>query len=625
MGSDLDPVSLWERVEPLLRMVERPSRYIASEWNARGFAGDEYRAALIYPDTYELGMANQALRILYAILNGMDGVGAERAFVPWKDMSKAMRQAEVPLFTLESCVSVASCDLVGITLPHELTYSNVLEVLDLAGIPLMAVDRGTADPMVIAGGPCAFNPEPVAAFFDAILLGEGEEAVVEIVDTHRAAIARGESRAEILEALSSIDGVYVPSLYEVVDSTSLNSTVVSPIDSAQEVVRKRIIINMDAYATPFDPVVPYMDVVHDRVTVEILRGCTRGCRFCQAGMVYRPVRERKADAVVRDVMECLRCTGYEEVSLTSLSSADHSRIDEIARRLRHRLEGTGVTISLPSSRVDAFGVDLARLIGSGRKGGLTFAPEAGSQRLRDVINKNVSEEDLLNTVHSVFEAGWQRVKLYYMIGLPTETDEDLIAIGRSVRAVLETARKAVPKDKRGGVRVSVSVSTFVPKAHTPFQWEPQISLEEVRRRQEVIRSSVPRKGVDLSWHDPATSFLEGALARGGRELAAVVEEAWRSGAVFDAWTEEFDLVVWLAAFEQCDVDPVALASGTRIEGEALPWSHLSAGVSEAFLKVEAERARSGTPTVDCSFDECTGCGVCSSLGVDIDLDGVRRG
>jgi radical SAM family uncharacterized protein len=611
------------RVEALLSRVERPARYVDGEWGARHAEDASYRVALLYPDTYELGMANQAIGILYGMLNDIPGVAAERVFVPWKDMAAAMREEGVPLFTLESCTPVRDCDLLGITLPYELTCTNVLEALDLAGIPPRAVDRGETDPMVVGGGPCAYEPEPMAPFFDAILIGEGEEAAAEIVAAHRRAKEAGACRAGTLRALAGVPGVYVPSLYEPVAAPDGSFAGMRALDGAPEVVVKRVLADLDGVASPTCPVVPFMDVVHDRATVEVLRGCGRGCRFCQAGMVYRPVRERSADSVVRDTMAALACTGHEEVSLTSLSTTDHSELESIVRRLTRRLEGTGIGISLPSLRVDAFGVQMARLLG-GKKGGLTLAPEAGTQRMRDVINKGVTEDDLLDSVRHAFEAGWRRVKLYFMIGLPTETDEDVAGIGALVARVLAVAREATPGPQRGAVRVAVSVSTLVPKAHTPFMWDAQIPPAEVRRRQDVLRASVPRKGVELSWHDADVSFLEGALARGGREFADVIESAWRSGAVFDAWTEEFDLGRWMTAFAEAGVDPDAL-TGSREPGVPLPWSHISAGVSEAFLRAERARAAEGGLTTDCALGDCGGCGVCTGLGVDVRLAGVRHG
>lgn len=610
---------LWPRVKPLLTSVERPARYIDREWGAVSRPDAAYRVALMYPDAYEVGMANQALQVLAERLTARADVGVERVFVPWPDMGAAMRRAGVPLFTLESCVAVAACDILGITLPYELTYSNVVESLDLAGIPLRSLNRNDEHPLVIAGGPSVHNPEPMAPFFDAMLIGDGEEAILEIIDVHRAAKARGADRAEVLRELAGIEGVYVPSLYAPGADGAL-----APTGDAPARVRRRIVRDLASVASPTCPVVPYADVVHDRVTVEVLRGCSRGCRFCQAGMVYRPVRERSSDAIVRDALEALRCTGYEEVSLTSLSTADHSQLEDVLRRLTRRLEGTGVAISVPSLRVDSFTLSLARLLGEGRKSGLTFAPEAGSQRLRDVINKNVTEDELLSTVTAAFGAGWRRVKLYFMLGLPTETDEDITAIGELVSKVLFTAREATPKAERGSLRVAVSVSTFVPKAHTPFQWAGQIPNEEVRRRQRVLRDAMPRKGVELSWHDANVSFLEAVLARGDRRLADGIEAAWRAGAAFDAWTERFSLQRWRDAFAEAGIDANSVATEPFDPARPLPWAHIDSGLSEEFLLEEWDKAVAGETTPDCTFEGCTGCEVCGTLGADIILAGGTR-
>ena len=617
---------LWSRVEPLLAGVERPARYIDREWGASHTVDASYNAVLIYPDTYEIGQANQAIAILYNAINSLPDTAAERAYLPWVDMSAAMRAAGVPLFSLESCRPVGEFDLVGITVPYELTLTNVLETLDLAGIPLRASDRGESHPFVVGGGPCVYNPEPFAPFFDAILIGEGEEAVAEMIAAHRHAKAEDFDRDRTLAALAAVPGVYVPSLYRAGRSESGEFLGMEPIGDAPVRVAKRVVADFDALRPPVAGIVPFMDVVHDRFGVEVLRGCSRGCRFCQAGMVYRPVRERSADSIVRDVMAGLACSGYDEVSLTSLSTTDHSQLEEVLRRLGRRLEGSGVSVSLPSLRVDAFGVEMARLVSAGgKKSGLTFAPEAGTQRMRDVINKNVTEEDLLGSVQRAFEAGWRRVKLYFMIGLPTETDEDIAGIGRLVSRVFATAREATPPNARGSIRVAVSVSTFVPKAQTPFQWDAQIPYDEVKRRQGVLRDSMPRKGVDLHWHDAEVSFLEGVIARGGREVADVIEAAWRDGAVFDAWTEQFRLQRWVDAFESTGVDPAAIANRERPEDEPLPWDHISAAVSVHYLRSERARALAATTTPDCSFTGCTGCDVCGELGVDIALGGASRG
>ena len=612
---------LWPRVEKLLGRIERPSRYIDGEWGVLRRPDASYRVALMYPDTYEVGMANQALQVLAARLETIDDIATERVFLPWVDMAGVMREEDVPLFTLESCMPVAGVDLLGITLSNELTYTNVLEALDLARIPLRATDRDATHPLVIGGGPSAHNPEPMAPFFDAILVGDGEDAVLEIVAAHRASKASGASRKEAVQALASIEGVYVPSLY----APDPDGRMVAS-DPAPARVRRRVLADLDAYPAPSCPVVPYADVVHDRATVEVLRGCSRGCRFCQAGMVYRPVRERSADSIVRDVVEGLACTGFEEVSLTSLSTADHSQLESVLRRLVGRLEGTGTAISVPSLRVDSFTVPLARLLGDGRKSGLTFAPEAGSQRLRDAINKNITEEEIVTAVDQAFTAGWRRVKLYFMIGLPTETDDDVRAIGALVERVFSVAREATPKAERGGLRVAVSVSTFVPKAHTPFQWDAQLPFEEVRRRQALLRDAMPRRGVELSFHDAESSLLEAVLARGGREVADGIEAAWRAGARFDAWSEQFSLPRWLEALASVGIDARAAAARPYAVDEPLPWAHIDSGLADAFLRLERDRAEAAVTTPDCTFEDCSGCGVCPGLGVDISIaEGVRRG
>lgn len=632
---------LWTRIEPLVARVARPSRYLDHEYGAVHHPSAGYRAVLIYPDTYELGQANQGLAILYRCLNALPDVSCERAYVPWEDMSILMREEGVPLCSLEGCAPLSSFDLVGITLPHELAYSNVLEVLDLAGIPLRSSDRDEGDPFVIAGGPCAYNPEPLAPFFDLVNLGEGEEMLCEVAEEHRRCRDGGLSRHATLLRLADIPGIYVPSFYAPVtgdsggivpDCSAGNGndggdgaltcrlapygTAVQPIvEGIPAVVVKRVLRDFGASPVGTAPIVPYAEVAHDRLTIEVLRGCARGCRFCQAGMMYRPVRERTSDQVVSATLEGLACTGYDEVSLTSLSTTDHSGLPDILRRLNRRLEDTGVGISLPSQRVDAFGVEMARLVAGDKKGGLTLAPEAGTQRLRDIINKGVTEEDLMRAVTSAFSAGWRHLKLYFMLGLPYETDEDVRGIGELVARVAAAVRTVVPPAHHNAIRIGVSCAVFIPKPDTPFQWCGQLPLAEVRRRQQVLRASMPRKGVTLSWHDADSSCLEGAMARGGREMAAVVEAAWRDGARFDAWTEYFSFSRWEKAAEKVGIDLVGEASRTFDPEGPLPWSHLSAGVSQRFLHLEWERAGEGVITSDCTFGACSGCGVCQELDV----------
>ena len=621
---------LWPRVEPLLSRVERPARYLNHEWGSSApVAEGDFAFCMIYPDTYELGQANQAVRILVNAVNAADGMGAERAFLPAVDMADLMREEGVPLFSLESCRPVADFDVVGITLPHELAATNVLETLDLAGIPLRTADRAEDDPIVLAGGPCAYNPEPYAPFFDVILVGEGEEQLPEVLALIRELRASGAPRVEILrEVARRVGGAYVPSLYRwrSVDEAQGAGSWAEPLfDDVPAVVHKRVFEGF-ADSPALEPmIVPYTEVVHDRLNVEILRGCARGCRFCQAGMMYRPVRERSADNIVDAVARGLAETGYDEVSLTSLSSTDHSQIAEILSRVNADCAGAGVRVSVPSQRLDAFGVEMAELVAGQKKGGLTFAPEAGTQRLRDVINKNVTEDDLFAAIDAAFTAGWRRCKLYFMVGLPTETDDDIKGIASLAQRAYDRAKAAVPADQRGSVRMSVSCAVFVPKAQTPFQWDGQISPEETLRRVGLLKRSVKYKAVDVHYHDPATSFVEAVMSRGGREVADWVEAAWRRGARFDAWTELFNEEAWTGAAEELGLDPAAIAQAEFPTDYVLPWAHITAAVSPKFLARERERAAAGITTPDCTFENCSACGACPTLGVDIELQQEREG
>ena len=617
---------LWPRLEPLLRDAERPSRYLNHEFGCVRKQDADFAFCMVYPDTYELGQANQALRILVNVVNASENLCAERAFLPAPAFCDVMRREHLPLFSIESCAPLREFDAIGITLPHELAATNVLETLDLAGIPLRSEDRNEDDPLVLGGGPCAYNPEPYALFFDAISIGEGEEAVPEGLHLIRRMRQEGASRTDILRALACEDGWYVPSLYRWRSEAEAQETGswIEPVEpNLPTVIRKRLFTHF-AESSGWEPcIVPYAECVHDRLNVEVLRGCARGCRFCQAGMMYRPVRERSADNVVESVLTGLAKTGYDEVSLTSLSSTDHSQIADILTRLNQALEGKGVRISVPSQRLDAFGVDMAGLVAGQKKGGLTFAPEAGTQRLRDVINKNVTEDDLFGAIDAAFAAGWRRCKLYFMIGLPTETDDDIKGIASLAQRAYDRAKAAVPPDQRGGIRMSVSCALFVPKAQTPFQWDGQIAPEEAIRRVNLLRHSVKYKAVDVHWHDPETSFVEAVMSRGGREAARWVEAAWKRGARFDAWTECFDEQAWRDAASEAGIDPAAIAQTEYPVERVMPWTHISTGVSSRFLALERRRAQEGATTPDCTFGTCTGCGACPDLDSENMLAAVR--
>ena len=619
---------LWPQVEPLLSRVERPARYLNHEWGcAAPVAEGDFAFCMIYPDTYELGQANQAVRILVNAVNAMGGMGAERAFLPAVDMADLMREEGVPLFSLESCRPVADFDVVGITLPHELAATNVLETLDLAGIPLRTADRAEGDPIVLAGGPCAYNPEPYAPFFDVILVGEGEEQLPETLALIRELRASGAPRADILrEVARRVGGAYVPSLYRwrSEDEAQAAGSWAEPLfDDVPRVVHKRVFEGF-ADSPALEPmIVPYTEVVHDRLNVEILRGCARGCRFCQAGMTYRPVRERSADQIVSSVIQGLEKTGYDEVSLTSLSTTDHSCIRDVLGRLNRRLEDTGIRVSIPSQRLDSFGVDMAESVAGEKKGGLTFAPEAGSQRMRDIINKNVTEEDLDRAAKAAFEAGWNRMKLYFMMGLPGERDEDIVAIANLADHVLELGRSVVPKARRGSISVSISVSVFIPKAATPFQWCPQLDYDDVKRRQKLLITSVRNRAVRVHYHDAETSLIEAALSRAGRDMTPVIIDAWRAGSRFDAWVEHFSLDIWKEAAAKNGIDLNELVHLPYELDWRLPWEHVSPGCTRGFLEREYRRSLEGVTTPDCTRTSCTGCGICPTLHAKNVLMGDR--
>ena len=605
--------------QEMLQAVEKPARYTGHEWNAqpKDLGAVDCTFALAMADVYEVGMSNLGLKILYETLNRRADVAAERVYAPWLDMEEEMRRRRIPLFSLETGTEISSFDFLGFSLQYELLITNTLNMLDLAGIPLRAAERGLAHPFVVGGGPCVYNAEPMAAFFDFFLLGDGEEAISEICDVMIAWKKEGrpEGRLGFLRRVAALPGIYVPSFYEPQydeNGAFLGMTLLDR--AARPAVYRRVVKNLDE--TPFleRPIVPYLGIVHDRIMLELFRGCTRGCRFCQAGMAYRPVRERRPATLRKMARKLLDSTGYNEMSLTSLSSADYSCLAPLVDGLLEDTKGERVSFSLPSLRIDSFSVDIAQRLQQVRKSGLTFAPEAGTQRLRDVINKNVTEEDLLNSVRAAFEQGWKAVKLYFMMGLPTERDEDIVGIAKLAQKVVDCYKEV--KGKRG-VKVTVSVSCFVPKPFTPFQWFGQVSRAEFERRQQLLKESIRDRAISFHYHDARTSVLEGVLSRGDRRLAPVIEEAWRRGAKFDGWTDQFKDEIWHEAFRSCGVDALYYNERERSLDEVLPWEHTSPGVAKRFLLQEWRKAQAAALTEDCRRNDCTGCGVCPKLGVEV--------
>ena len=598
-----------KEVEKILPLVQKPGRYIGGELNS--VIKDKEKVALRYafcfPDSYEIGMSHLGMKILYSIANEREDVWCERVFAPWHDMEAQMRKHGIPLYALESGDAIKDFDLIAFTLMYELSYSNVLNMLDLAGLPVRAAERQTLTPIVIGGGPCACNPEPMAEFFDIFSLGEGEEVYDELFDLLEECKKNGSSKEEFLRRAAKIDGMYVPSLYDVEYNEDKTIKAVVPKNGAPEKIRKRIVSDLDSVKYPDKFVVPYIEVVHDRVVHEILRGCIRGCRFCQAGFLYRPIREKSPDTINSQCRNLCDVTGYDEISLSSLSTSDYTQLEPLLDKLLEWTIPEKINIALPSLRVDNFSDELMEKLNKVRRSGLTFAPEAGTQRLRDAINKNVTEDEVLRTSRKAFEGGWTAVKLYFMLGLPTETFDDVAGIAELAQKVVDEFYKNPNKPKGKGVQVSISVASFVPKPFTPFQWEPQDTREMLLEKQAHLLSCVKTRKVNVSYHKVDISFLEGVFARGDRRLSKVIYYAWQHGCKFDGWDDSFLFETWLEAFEQCGIDPLFYTSRKRSFEEILPWDHLDYGIRKEFLISENKKAHESETTPHCRI-KCAGCG-----------------
>ena len=598
-----------KRLEQLLLTVQKPGRYSGGEVNqvVKDKSADTVRFAFCFPDTYEIGMSHLGMKILYSLFNEREDIWCERVFAPWTDFEKVMRENDIPLYALESRDSIRDFDFVGFTLQYELSYTNILLMLDLGGIPLKAADRDDSWPIIVAGGPCTCNPEPLADYFDIFFLGEGEKVDLEVIDLYKKNKANGGTKQDFLRAAAQINGVYVPSLYDVTYNDDKTVKAITPKFNAPPTVEKRIEENLDETYYPDKFVVPYIEAVHDRAVQEVFRGCIRGCRFCQAGYIYRPVREKSPAVVNRQARALCQSAGYDEMSLSSLSTSDYTRLEDMLDEMLSWTECEKISLSLPSLRIDNFSEDLMKKINRLKKSGLTFAPEAGTQRLRDVINKNITENDILGTCATAFRGGYTSVKLYFMMGLPTETDQDIVGIADLAQKIVDLYYSLPERPKGKAVNVSISVANFVPKPHTPFQFEPQITREEMMRRQRLLKDSIKSKKITFNYHENRTSFLEGVFARGDRKLGAVIESAYKKGCRFDGWDECFNLDAWLEAFGECDVAPEFYANRTRPFDEITPWDHLDYRITKDFLIRENMAAHAEKTTPNCR-EKCAGCG-----------------